>query len=92
LATYDPAKPQPYPRPDWTYWGRPSSRNEDEREERYQAYLEHSASYFAAVEANGGQPWFNSEDERRELFYRRYTQPRPPAGLTIPNITKERAA
>jgi hypothetical protein len=37
--------------------------------------------YFAKVEANGDKPWFNSAEERRELFMRRYTRPEPPASI-----------
>ena len=50
----------------------------DEREAAYQRYVELSAPYVAAIEAAGDQPWFSSEDERRELFMRRYKKPKAP--------------
>jgi hypothetical protein len=78
LAKYDPAKAQPDTRPDWSYWGRPSNRTEAEREERYQEWLTEFGH--------------EDTDDRRELFWRRYTRPRPPAGLSVPTITKESTA
>jgi hypothetical protein len=51
---------------------------EAEREEAFQRYLELSAPYVAAIEAAGNQPWFGSVEERRELFMRRHTNPKPP--------------
>ena len=58
---------QKEPRPEWSYWDRPSSRTEDGREAAFQLYLETTAPYFAVVESNGGKPWFGSVEERREL-------------------------
>lgn len=51
---------------------RASARTPEEREEHYQRYLELSEPYFANVKAEGGTPWWSSEDERRELFMQRY--------------------
>jgi hypothetical protein len=71
-------------------WDRPSARNEAEREERYQQYLETSAPYFAEVEAAGDKPWFSTDDERRELFYRRHIRPEPPAGIPVRTLAEIR--
>lgn len=52
--------------------------------DRFDAYVERSANYFAAVEAAGDTPWHESDvDRRRELFMRRFTKPAPPAGLFV---------
>ena len=49
------------------------ARTPDEREQAFQAYLERSAPYVAAVEAAGDEPWHGGDIEaRRELFMRRY--------------------
>lgn len=51
-------------------------------EDAFNAYLERSTNYFAAVEAAGGTPWHeHDESRRRSLFFRRYTRPAPPEGL-----------
>ncbi|WFS15174.1 hypothetical protein [Rhodococcus aetherivorans] len=57
------------------------ARTDQERGEAFLVYLERSVPYFAAVEERGGKPWFGSEDERRDLFLRRYSRPAPPAGM-----------
>ena len=59
--------------PKWTYHAdRPSIRSDAEREEHFQAWLAKTEPYFAAIEAAGDQPWFDSVEQRRELFMRRY--------------------
>lgn len=50
----------------------------DDREAAYQRYVELSAPYVAAIEAAGNKPWWSSEDERRERFFRRWTKPKAP--------------
>jgi len=51
---------------------RPSARTAEQREAAFERYIETSAPYFAAVEANGDKPWFSSVEERRELYMRRH--------------------
>lgn len=60
------------------FMDRASARTPDEREQHYLAWLDQA-----------GQ---EDTEERRELFWRRYSRPRPPAGLSVPNITKESTA
>jgi hypothetical protein len=60
---------------------RASARTPEEREAAFQRYMELSAPYFAKVEAEGDQPWWTTEDERRELFFKRWTRPASPAGM-----------
>jgi hypothetical protein len=59
---------------------------EAQREAAFMRYVELSEPYFEVVEANGDKPWFESIDERRDLFMRRYIRPAPPVGLSIPLI------
>lgn len=48
----------------------------------FEEWLEkYGQPYTDAQVAGGGTPWFSSDDERRELWERRYTRPAPPAGL-----------
>ena len=65
------------------YTDRPSSRTPEEREQFYQRYLELSAPYFQAIVDAGDKPWWSSEQERRELYFRRYQRPDPPPRLTL---------
>jgi hypothetical protein len=66
MAKSDLDATQREPRPEWGYWAnRASFHTEAEREAGLQSYLETSAPYYAAVEANGGKPWFSSVEERR---------------------------
>lgn len=52
-------------------------------EDRFDAYVERSTNYFAAVEAAGDTPWHEGDVERRRaLFDRRFVKPAPPAGLS----------
>ncbi|MGV0811745.1 hypothetical protein ABQF34_07250 [Mycolicibacterium boenickei] len=67
--------------------------------DRFDAYVERSTNYFAAVEATGDMPWFADDGRRAEvaqllgadgatglrraLFNRRFTKPAPPAGLFV---------
>jgi hypothetical protein len=61
---------------------------ETAREAAFQEYLDSTVEYFAAIEAAGDEPWHKGDiDVRRELFYRRWIKPAPPAGLfTDPRI------
>lgn len=52
-----------------------------DRERAFLEYVEHTKPYYQAVEAAGDEPWFDSLEERRELFMRRYTKPSPPEDL-----------
>lgn len=52
----------------------------------YERWRERHAAYLDAIAANGGTPWTTDEDERRELWHRRYRRPDPPVGLSVPNI------
>lgn len=62
-------------------------------EDRFDAYVERSANYFAAIEAAGDKPWHEGDlDRRRELFNRRFTRPAPPAGLFVNPAEIRRAA
>jgi hypothetical protein len=62
---------------------RPSDRTPDEREDHYESWMaQYGDPYVAAVVAGGGTPWFNSDEERRQLFMRRYKRPAPPEGMT----------
>jgi hypothetical protein len=45
----------------------------DEQEAAFQQYLERSENYFKAVTDAGAEPWFQTVEERRKLFMRRYT-------------------
>lgn len=63
-----------------------------DREAAFQRCLETTVAYFAAVEANGDTPWFNSIGERRELFMRRFQRPAPPADMPAPRNLKELTA
>jgi hypothetical protein len=57
------------------------TNHEAERTASFEAYLEHSAPYFAKVEAAGDRLWFSSAEQRRELFMRRHRRPEPPASV-----------
>jgi hypothetical protein len=61
----------------------------EDREAAFQVYLENSVPYFEVVEAAGDKPWFNSVDERRERFMRRYRPIRSGASFdaAMPIIT-----
>lgn len=63
-------------------------------EDRFDAYLERSENYMAAITAAGDEPWHAGDVERRrELFMRRFTKPAPPAGLFVnPDQIRGRAA
>lgn len=63
---------------------RPSARTPEERQAHFEHWLSGMKPYDAAVIANGGTP--PSDDERRELFMRRYQKPAAPKYLTIPNL------
>lgn len=78
----------PEPQAKWTYHlDHPSTRTDADRLEHYRAWLARSGDpYVQAVLAAGAVPWFSSEDERRERFYRRYQRPAAPAGLAIPTL------
>lgn len=53
-----------------------------DREDRFSAYIERSAPWFAAREAAGAEPWHAGDvDRRRALFDRRYQKPAAPTGL-----------
>lgn len=57
---------------------------ETDREAAFQAYVESTVEYFAAIEAAGDEPWHKDDiDARRELFYPRWIRPAPPAGLFV---------
>ncbi|EKT81854.1 hypothetical protein WSS_A15219 [Rhodococcus opacus M213] len=60
---------------------RPSRRTEAEKAEAFAKYLERTEPYFAKISEDGDRPWFGSEDERRDLFDRRYEKPAPPSSL-----------
>lgn len=61
--------------------------------DRFDAYVERSTNYFAAVEAAGDTPWHEGDVERRRaLFNRRFTKPAPPAGLFVNPKEIRRAA
>ncbi|KXF54648.1 hypothetical protein AXA44_40570 [Rhodococcus sp. SC4] len=62
---------------------RPSRRTEAERSRVFSDYLERTEPYFAKIRDDGDRPWFGSEDERRDLFDRRYSRPVPPAGMPV---------
>ena len=44
----------------------------EEQEAAFQQYLQRSEPYFRVVTDSGGEPWFQSLEERRKLFMRRY--------------------
>lgn len=67
------------PPPLWTF--DPADRSIHEREAAFQRYLEQTANYFAAVVERGDSPWFSSQEERREFWFRRFRRPDPPEGL-----------
>jgi hypothetical protein len=48
---------------------------DEDREARYRQYVESTTAYFEKIRADGEKPWFSSEEERRELFMRRYARP-----------------
>jgi hypothetical protein len=91
MAKQDLDPPQRASRPDWSYWDRPSARTDAEREAAFQRYIASAQNYFVTVESNSDKPWFDSIEERRELWFRRYQRPSPPAGLSIPNVRKTAA-
>lgn len=62
-------------------YDRASCRTDEEREQHYQDWLKRSEAYFQAIADAGDAPWFGSDTERRELFFRRYTRPTPPQGI-----------
>lgn len=68
---------------------RASARTPAEREEHYRDWRERHDAYLSAVADNGGVPWTHDEDERRDLFFRRYQRPAPPQGLSN-NLTEIR--
>lgn len=76
---------EPRPRSDYMD-NRPSARTEVEREAAYQNYLERSAPYMEKIRDDEDKPWFRSEAERRELYFRRYTRPEPPAAMPAKNL------
>ena len=79
MTEQDIDAPERETKAEWNYWAdRPSSRTEAERELAFQRYIESTTNYFAAIEAAGDRPWFNSEAERRDLYFRRYTGRRHP--------------
>lgn len=60
---------------------------EEQREEAFQRYLEVSEPYFDKVRDDGDEPWFGTIEDRRELFFRRYQRPQPPATLPEPSLS-----
>jgi hypothetical protein len=81
---------QRQPTPQASYHDRASARTPEEREEHFQAWLvRYGEPYAAAVIEAGDKPWFDTVDDRRKLFMRRYTRPAPPVGLSIPRIAPE---
>jgi hypothetical protein len=82
MAKQDLDAPQRQPRPDWSYWDRPSARTDAEREASFQRYLEISQPYMDKIAADGDVPWHGGDIEaRRRKFSQRYIRPAPPAGL-----------
>lgn len=65
---------------------RPGARSAEEREQHYRDWLKRSEAYFQAIADAGDAPWFGSDTERRELFFRRYTRPAPPDGMPLRNL------
>ncbi|MGY4650025.1 hypothetical protein [Mycobacterium sp. URHB0021] len=64
---------------------------EAEREAAFQRYLASTVNYFEAIEATGDEPWHKGDLEaRRELFYRRYTRPEPPASMPALTLAEVR--
>jgi hypothetical protein len=64
----------------------------DEREAAFQSYLATTVHYFETVEAAGDKPWFDSVEERRELFMRRYQKPDPPEGVPARTLAEIRGS
>lgn len=70
--------------------------NPADREAEFQRYLENKKAYDARIIENGDilrKPWFETIDQQRELFMRRYIRPAPPAGIpskTLVQIRGER--
>ena len=54
----------------WNPNERPSARTAIEREDHYDHWID--------THDDPEEPWFSSDEERRELFMRRYRRPSPP--------------
>lgn len=73
---------RPLRRPLWTLSG--DARLAFIREAAFDDYIEKSGAQFEELESDGGTPWFSSDDERRELWFRRYA---PKSTTTMPLLT-----
>jgi len=66
-------------RPDRSFQWHWLARTEAEREAAFQRYLEISQPYMDKITADGDESWHKGDVEaRRELFYRRWKQPKAP--------------
>jgi hypothetical protein len=64
-------------RPKWIYHlDRPSARTDEEREEHYLAWL--------------SERELDDDPKRRELWFRRYTQPDPPSSIAPKSLSQIR--
>lgn len=91
MAKQDMNAPEREPWPVPGYWDRRAPRTEANREAAFRRFLELSAPYVAAIETAGNVPWHGGDIHiRRNLFYRRYARPQPPAGIPIKTLAEIR--
>ena len=91
----DTATEAPALRRGFRYWTGDAARalsDDERRAEAFASYVENSAPYNDAVVAAGEQTWHQGNLGRRAaLYYRRWTRPAPPVGLTLDlNVIRRR--
>lgn len=83
MAKQDMNAPQREPWPVPGYWDRRAPRTAAGRQGAFQRYLE--------LSTGRDKPWHAGDIEaRRDLFYRRYIRPNPPAGMSLKTLAEIR--
>ncbi|UNQ40229.1 hypothetical protein MPC38_02895 [Prescottella equi] len=71
----------------WLFLGSARVPSEQEQREEFAAYLERLPDYHRLQSKHRATDWWSSDEERFQLYARRWQRPKPPAGLPpIPNL------
>ena len=68
------------------------ARSPEDQRAAFSAYAERHEPYVQAIREGGGHIWWTDDEEREELFLRRYQRPAAPAGMpekSLAEITQE---